>query len=226
MGSNVVQETVFGDGDRDDRLPDGVTVALTDIAGAAREGLLALSVQTGLAVLTEMMEAERTALCGPVHAKDPDRAATRGGTTGSSVVLGGRKVPFRRPRVQATDGSGELELDTFAAVTNTDLLAGVAVERMLAGLATRRYTRANEPVGEQVEKSSSSMSKSSVSRRFVSGTQKALDEFLGRDLSELSVAVLMIDGVDFAGQMCVVAMIITTDGVKCERSLKTDIHDH
>lgn len=52
---------------------------------------------------------------------------------------GGRKVPIRRPRVQATDGSGEIELESFQAAANADLLEDVAVERMLAGLATRRF---------------------------------------------------------------------------------------
>ena len=94
------------------------------------------------------------------------------------------------------------------------------MERMLAGLATRRYRSANEPVGEQIEAQASSMSKSSVSRRFVSGTRRSLDELLGRDVSVLEVAVLMVDGVDFAGQCCVVAMIITTDGTKIPVGLR------
>lgn len=222
MGRNVVDE-VAGVGGMDQavsHLPNEVQVALTGIAEAAREGLLALSVSTGLAVLTEMMEAERTGLCGPIHEKNPDRVATRGGTTPTSVVLGGRRVPIRRPRAHRTDGSGEVESETFAAVNDSDLLGRVAMERMLAGLATRRYRSANEPVGEGVEKVSSSMSKSSVSRRFVAGTRKALDELLGRDLSGLEVAVLMVDGVEFAGSCCVVAMIITADGTKIPVGLR------
>lgn len=222
MSRNVVDGVADG-GDVDEtvsRLPDEVQVALADIAEVAREGLLALSVSTGLAVLGEMMEAERTELCGPIHAKDPARVATRGGTTETSVVLGGRRVPVRRPRARWVDGSGEVESETFAVVNNADLLSQVTMERMLAGLATRRYTAANEPVGEEVEESSSSMSKSTVSRRFVQGTRRALDELLGRDLSTLDPAVLMIDGVDFADQCCVVAMIITSDGTKVPVGLR------
>src|SRR5680860_1193649 len=166
------------------------------------------------------MESERTVLCGPIHAKDPGREATRGGTTETSVVLGGRRVPIRRPRARRTDGSGEMELETFTAMNDSDLLGAVTMERMLAGLATRRYTSANEPVGEKVEAASRSMSKSSVSRRFVQGTRKALDELLNRDLSALDPAVLMVDGVDFAGQCCVVAMIITSDGTKVPVGLR------
>jgi putative transposase len=39
-------------------------------------------------------------------------------------------------------------------------------------------------------------------------------ELIARDLSELAVAVAMIDGVEIAGQCCVVAMVICTDGTK------------
>jgi putative transposase len=222
MGTKVVDE-VAGSGDMDQavsRLPDAVQVALGGIAEAAREGLLALSVTTGLAVLAEMMETERTGLCGPIHDKNPDRAAVRGGTTPTSVVLGGRRVPIRRPRVRRIDGSGEVELETFCAVNDSDLLGAVTMERMLAGLATRRYTAANEPVGEKVEAGCRSVSKSSVSRRFVTGTRKALEELLSRDLGGLEVAVLMIDGVEFAGSCCVVAMVITTDGTKVPVGLR------
>jgi transposase-like protein len=59
-----------------------------------------------------------------------------------------------------------------------------------------------------------------VSRRFVAGTRKALDQLLARDLSELDAAVLMIDGVDFAGAMCVVALVVTADGTKVPVGLR------
>jgi transposase-like protein len=99
-------------------------------------------------------------------------------------------------------------------------LSRVAVERMLAGVATRGFERAADPIGAKNRQAATSTSKSSVSRRFVSGTKKALDELLGRDLSGLDVAVLMIDGVDFAGQMCVVALVVTADGTKVPLGLR------
>ncbi len=39
---------------------------------------------------------------------DPDRAAVRHGSEAGQVTLGGRRVPVRRPRVRAADGSGEV----------------------------------------------------------------------------------------------------------------------
>src|SRR5438477_1575758 len=74
-------------------LPAEVRLALTDIAGAARDGLLAMSVAAGMAVMQAMFDAEVTAACGPKGMHDPDRAAVRHGSGGGSVVLGGRRVP-------------------------------------------------------------------------------------------------------------------------------------
>ena len=85
---------------------------------------------------------------------------------------------------------------------------------MLAGVATRRHLDVAEPVGKELEARSKSMSKSAVSRRFVAATTKAMSELMARDLSDLDVAVLMIDGLDVAGSCVVVALVITTDGTK------------
>jgi hypothetical protein len=61
-------------------LPEEIALAMSDIAGAAREGLLAMSVAAGLAVMQTMFEAEPTEACGPKGIHDPDRVAVRHGT--------------------------------------------------------------------------------------------------------------------------------------------------
>jgi putative transposase len=85
---------------------------------------------------------------------------------------------------------------------------------MLAGVATRRHVDVAEPVGRELEERSKGLSKSAVSRRFVKATEHALAELMARDLAELDVAVVMIDGLDVAGQCVVVALVITNDGTK------------
>ena len=92
--------------------------------------------------------------------------------------------------------------------------AKIAMEKMLAGLSTRRYPVGLEPVGEQVAETSSATSKSAVSRRFVAMTETALAELLAADLSGLDLVALMIDGVHFAETCCIVALGIGIEGVK------------
>ena len=130
-------------------------------------------------------------------------------------MLGARKVTVERPRGRYVDG-GEVELATWDVFASEDLLRQVVVERMLAGVATRRHVDVAEPVGP----AGTATSKSAVSRRFIAATAEAMAELLAADLSGLETAVLMIDGLNVAGQMIVVALVITADGTKVPVGLR------
>ena len=195
-------------------VPDTVAVAMTHLAEELREGLLALAVGTGLQVMDAILEESVTALCGPKGRHDRQRTATRHGHEDGSVALGGRKVPVRRPRVRATDGSGEVAIAAYEHFSSTEVLGRMAMEKMLAKLSTRRYQLGLEPVGTAVEQASSGKSRSAVSRRFVERTEHALAELLAGPLGELDLVALMVDGVHFADHLCVVAMGIDITGAK------------
>ena len=72
---------------------------------------------------------------------DPDRVAVRHGHESGEVTLGGRRVGVERPRVRSADGRSELPLETYAHFADRDPLTKVVLERMLAGVSTRRYRR-------------------------------------------------------------------------------------
>jgi putative transposase len=191
-------------------LPLQATVAMADIAEAMREGLLAFATSAGLVVMQQMLTEELTGIVGPKHAKLGDgRVGNWHGTTTGQVVLGSQKVTATRPRGRYVDG-GEVELATWGCFASEDLLRQVVVERMLAGVATRRHVDVAEPLGVN----GTATSKSAVSRRFKAATEAAMGDLLGRDLSDLETVVLMIDGLTVADQMIVVALVITADGTK------------
>ena len=74
-----------------------------------REGLLALAVGAGLQVMQALMEADVSRVWpGRRASTTMVRMAVRHGREVGSVVLGGRQVPVRRPRVRAADGSAEV----------------------------------------------------------------------------------------------------------------------
>ena len=195
-------------------LPEEIQLAMTDIAGAAREGLLAMSVAAGMAVMRAMFEAEMAEACGPKGTHDPNRAAVRHGSGPGSVTLGGRKVAVTRPRARTTDGH-EVPLASYAHFAADDMLTQVVMERMLAGVATRRHARTAEPISEQATGGAQkSTSKSAVSRRFVKQTETALAELMARELTGEDIKVLMLDGEHMAERCVVVALGITVDGTK------------
>ena len=200
-------------------LPERVTVAVAELASAAREGLLALAVGTGLQVLEAMLAEDVDRLVGPKGRHHPARVAVRHGSEPGQVTLGGRRVRVRRPRVRTADGASELAVPTYQAFTSTELLDHLAVERMLAKLSTRRYRVGLEPVGADVERAAAGTSKSAVSRRFVARTEHALAELLAQDLSGLDLVALLVDGIRVAEHTCVVALGIAIDGTKVPLAL-------
>jgi len=204
----------IGEQDRFDALPARVQEALGALAGAAKEGLLALSVGVGLGVLAELMDEEVDEVVGPKGRHDPDRSAVRHGHEAGEVTLGGRRVGVDRPRVRASDGSGEVPLRTYRHFADRDPLTGVVLEQMLAGVSTRRFSRTREPVGQDIAEAERSTSKSSVSREFVGRTREHLLARMNRRLDDVRLAALMLDGIDLKGRCCVVALGITTDGTK------------
>jgi putative transposase len=195
-------------------LPARVQEALGQLVGSAKEGLLALSVGVGLGVLAELLEEEVEEVVGAKGRHNPERSAVRHGHESGEVTLGGRRVEVERPRVRSADGRSELLLETYAHFADRDPLARVVLERMLAGVSTRRYRRTQEPVGSEVERAARSTSKSSVSRTFIERTRLSLAELMGRRLDDVRLAVMMIDGLELQGRTNVVCLGITTEGVK------------
>jgi putative transposase len=195
-------------------VPEQVILSMAEVAESAKEGLLALAVGTGLQVMAAMFAEDAEQLCGPDGKHNPERAGYRHGTGAGSVTLGGRRLPVTRPRVRAADGSGELRLPSYDLFSGTEVLGKMALEKMLAGLSSRRYERGLEPAGTAVRDAACATSKSAVSRRFVAATETALAGLMSRRLDGLDLVAFMVDGVHFGAHTCVVALGIGIDGTK------------
>src|SRR5262245_13980129 len=195
-------------------LPPRVQEALGELVNSAKEGLLALSVGVGVGVLAELMEEEVDEVVGPKGKHNPQRAAVRHGHESGEVTLGGRRVQVERPRVRSADGESEMPLRTYQHFADRDPFSRHVLEQLLAGVSTRRFERTREPVGQEVEAAARSTSRSAVSREVVARTRDSLVGLMSRRLDDLRLAVLMLDGIELKGRCCVVALGISTDGVK------------
>jgi putative transposase len=198
----------------DSPLPAEIQEALGELVGAAREGLLALSVGLGLGVVHQLMEREVEEVVGPKGKHDWDRTAKRHGHEDGSMTLGGRRVAVRRPRMRTADDERELPVTSYEYFADRDPLTRAVMDRMLAGVSTRRFATVGEPVGEEVEQDSTSTSKSTVSELFIERTRTALGELMSRRLDDMRLAVMMLDGLQIAERTHVVALGISTEGVK------------
>lgn len=189
------------------QLPLGMLATLEDV----QQGFFTLCVTAGRKVLAAMMEREREALCGPKWLPNPQRRAVRGGTTKSEVTLGGRRIEMRRLRARTVDGE-ELKLPSFEHAASRDPLDARTLEAIAIGVSTRKYGRSLDPLpAEEVERS---MSKSSVSRRFVSMSSRMLTAWLGQPLDQFDIRVVIIDGVFFRDHCILMALGVASDGAK------------
>jgi len=178
-----------------------------DLLGPLHEWVAA----AGLAAVMELLERERAALCGVRYRHDFKRSGFRGGHVASSLVLGGRRVGIRRPRVRSIDGR-ELKLPSWQAWSARDPLTKRAMEQMLLGVSTRKYPRSLETLPPGLKQRA--IGRSAVSRRFVSHTERKLTMLLSQSLAGVELPVLMIDGVHFGTHVVLVALGIDAQGGK------------
>ncbi len=189
------------------QLPLGMLATLEDV----QRGFFSLCVAAGREVLKAMMEREREALCGPKWVPNAERRAVRGGTTKSEVTLGGRRIGIRRLRARSVDGQ-ELRLPSYELASSRDPLDARTLEAIAIGVSTRKYGRSLDPLAAgEVERS---VSKSSVSRRFVAMSSAMLTGWLTQPLDDFEVRVVIIDGIFFRDHCVLMALGVAADGSK------------
>src|SRR5450756_1187219 len=126
-----------------------------------------LCLRAGTAAIEAMLAGDVAQLCGQPYERHGGRAAHRWGVTMSEIDYHGGKAAVRRPRVRERRGA-ELELASWQAIKDADLLSRWAFNQMLIGVATRKYARSVRlPDGDLAGQAKRATTKSSVSRRFV-----------------------------------------------------------
>lgn len=176
----------------------------------ARDGLLQLSMSLGIEVMRMMLEEDVVQYAGPKGKHDTDgRIGYRHGHEQTTVVMGGKKIHTERPRVRATDGSGELSLPTLTKFQSEDPLNDAIMARLLAGVSTRKYCRTIED-GDQ---DAICTSKSEISRRFIKEMDTMMEEFFTRPLGD-DYPVIMMDGLELGKMTILAAMGIDCEGTK------------
>jgi len=153
----------------------------------------------------QLFEEELEFICGPRYSRGSEYF--RAGSDQESVYIDGQRAVVKKPRVKRN--GKEVEVKTYSALRNFDILSERIKEHMIRGVSTRDY----EPLLDEIS-NGAGLKKSTVSKAFVKASRGALDDFNSRDLSKLNLVVLMIDGVGFGNKTVVVAMGIDIEGQK------------
>jgi len=174
-----------------------------------RESLLGAIRDAVESVAHELVRDEVVALVGEPWSRKGECTLRRNGSAPTTIFLDGERLGFERPRVRDVEGGREHVLKTVEALRSRDALDDDVKRRFARGISSRSYEGALTSLAEGL-----GLKKSAVSSAFQRAAQKDLDATNGRNLSEWSLAVVFIDGIEFAGTRCVVAMGVTTDGQK------------
>lgn len=170
----------------------------------------------GVSALSEMMEADVTALAGEAHARNTEKPGHRWGRTRGRLGFHGGKVELKRPRVRSKVTGKELTLPSWQEADEAGWLEEWAMSLMLMNVATRKFGRAVRlPEAGVPSEAGSGLSKSAVSRRFKALTEARLAEWMASDLSRLDLLVIQIDGLHMTDKLLMIGAVgIDADGHK------------
>jgi len=180
-----------------------------ELLALMQDSLEGLAVELGLLVASALLEDEVTRLCGRRYERQPGRRHTRYGHQRGVATLAGQKLPIDRPRVRLTDGGGEVALETYARLQSGDAMPQAVLRRMVRGVSTRDYEGVIDAARDGL-----GVAKSSVSRGFVRASAAGVKALAERRFDGVGFPVIMIDGVEYAGETMVMALGITEDGTK------------
>jgi putative transposase len=180
-----------------------------ELLSLMQDSLESLAIKLGMLVASSLLEDEVTRLCGRRSERQSHRTYTRYGHQRGSATLAGQKIAIARPRVRRTDGGGEVPLETYARLQAPEAMPEAVLRRMVRGVSTRDYANVIDLTPE-----SFGVQKSSVSRDFVRASATQVKALAERRFDGLHLPVIMIDGVEYAGETMIVAAGITADGTK------------
>jgi len=172
--------------------------------------LIQALIPLGLRAVEDALQHEVTALAGARYARDDGAAdVVRWGRQRGSIYLADQKLPIRVPRVRDQRAGNEVPLATYATLQTPRAKDAGLFARVLGGLSTREYEAAAEAVPEAF-----GLAKSSVSRRFIRASARALQQLHERRHDDAAWLVLLLDGKTFAADQMVIALGVTTTGEK------------
>jgi transposase-like protein len=184
-------------------------VSLAEVIDGVTEEIEQLAGQAGRLIMRSVMEAEVERLAGPKGRHEPDRPMSRWGGQPGYAVLAGRKVKLLRPRVR-DERKQEVPLTSYARFQSPPRRQGSIVRQLIHGISTRKYERAIEDFAAGY-----GISKSAVSREWITATRGSLKELCERRIDALpGLVVVLIDGVEYAGECVVIALGVDEGGKK------------
>ncbi len=159
---------------------------MVDIVSLLQEGVGHPLRETGLALMSLVMEEEVRHLAGERHQQNPDRRAHRWGKQDGYCVVDGQKVPLKRTRLRTKDNR-DLRLGSYEPFQRSAPLQQGVWDKMMRGLSTRNYGAVVKEFSEAY-----GIEKSAVSENFIEASREKVKERMERPLGELRLCAIVI----------------------------------
>jgi len=185
-----------------------ILLPLPSLLGEIRVRLEELATEAGRLIMRALLQDEVEQKAGERYGRGESRRAIRWGQEEGYVVFAGKKVPLHRPRLRDRDGR-EVELERYRAFQRDGHLEDAVANRVVRGVSMRDYRGTVDDLAEGY-----GIEKSSVSRHWKAISARQLSELLAFRLDTLRLAAVMIDGIEFRGNLVVVALGISHSGKK------------
>jgi transposase-like protein len=156
--------------------------------------------------MKQLIDREVTVLAGKPHSQDTDN--NRWCHQKGSVIIGGQRHPIVWQRVRTRDGK-EVPVTSYKAFGRNDARTKAVYDRLVAGVSCRDYASTVEAITDGY-----GISRSVASREMIRATAKDLKALVERDLSELDIHVVLVDGIRLAERVMIVAVGVTSGGNK------------
>ena len=178
------------------------------VLAATHGAIESLCGEVGLLVMKALIDDEVEQRAGTRYSHDDDCDLVRWGHEEGYVIFGGKKVPFRRPRVRQKSG-GEVELERYQMFQSEERIEKAVSRRVARSVSTRNYQDILDDICDGY-----GIQKSSVSRHLKASTAKELAALMERPLDGADFVAIMIDGISFHDYLLVAALGVDSEGTK------------
>ncbi len=176
-----------------------VRLRLRSITEETENGLVSWCASAARKVLEELFEADVVALCGERWKPAPRAKVARAGWCNSEIVLGGKRIKVRRPRVRSRRGR-EIELPSFQFAADRDPLDRLTVEEIAVGVSSGGCSALLQR-------------RDRIARSFVEMTTQQLMAPLEKPRAEGSPC-LLVHGIPFRDHWVLVSIGVSRSGAK------------
>jgi len=187
-----------------------VLLPLLELVQDARASIDELMNEAARTFVEQLLEISAQEVAG---ARQPGKA--RGevrwhGSQPGRIVLAERKLSVKRPRLR-TKGkiAREVAVPVYERLQTEPRLACRVRDILVTGVSTRKYRRVLPAMAGTV-----GIAKSSVSRKFIQASTRALEELMGRRLEGMDILVVYLDGIVVAGHHILAAVGVDGQGKK------------